>query len=178
MRCAITDCLSARRYSDGLCPKHHQRLKRTGTTEWVSRCRECTPIERFMSKVSVLENDCWQWTGGSHSSGYAYFMVNGKNWRAHRWSFEFHIGKIPKGRQLDHLCRNRRCVNPFHLEPVTARENSRRKPKKATCIHGHLMTPENTYRHNKKRSCKECRRLAIARLRAARRLALETLRSE
>lgn len=72
------------------------------------------------------KNGCWEWIRALMTGGYASFWYEGKNVKASRFFYEKFIGKIPKGLQLDHLCRNRKCVNPKHLEPVTLKENLRR----------------------------------------------------
>lgn len=80
---------------------------------------------RFMSHVAFEPmSGCWLWTGGTTRSGYG---VYGKpQTTAHRVSYELHVGPIPSGHDMDHLCRNRACVNPDHLEPVSHHENMRR----------------------------------------------------
>lgn len=77
--------------------------------------------QRFARKVRLV-GDCWQFTvvGGN---GYGTFHVDGLRVNAHRWSYRAFIGEVPDGLELDHLCRNRACANPLHLEPVTRREN-------------------------------------------------------
>ena len=84
-------------------------------------------IQRFLMKVEKTPT-CWLWTAAKQQGGYG--MFGAKNTKkvvaAHRWSYEHFVGPIPKGMQIDHLCRVRHCVNPAHLEPVTPKENLRR----------------------------------------------------
>jgi hypothetical protein len=104
-------------------------------------------LERFWSKVERRDDDaCWPWHGTRQGGGYGTFSVSGVAVRAHRFSYEATIGPIPDGLVIDHLCRNRSCVNPRHLEPVTPKENSLRgqgptaiNAKKERCIRGHLF---------------------------------------
>ena len=79
-----------------------------------------------MEKVHITPNGCHQWTAYCGENGYGRFYLDGRGLLAHRWSYERHVGPIPHGLQIDHLCRNRGCVNPEHLEPVTPSENVRR----------------------------------------------------
>jgi hypothetical protein len=90
--------------------------------------RRGTPEERFLVKVEKHPDGCWQWLGALNERGYALFeaSVTRGSKRAHRWSYEFYRGSIPDGLTLDHLCCNKACVNPWHLEPVTRHENLRR----------------------------------------------------
>lgn len=107
----------------------------------------------------------WEWEGARFTAGYGAIQVEGKTRRAHRIVYETVRGPIPDGLVLDHLCRNRICVNPWHLEPVTLVENILRgespmagNAKKTHCIHGHEFTAENTHIYNNARICLACRR--------------------
>lgn len=82
---------------------------------------------RFLEKVDAdPESGCWNWIGGKHPRGYGIFWVNGRNIYAHRYFYEYLYDPVPSGLELDHVCRNNACVNPFHLEPVTHAKNMRR----------------------------------------------------
>ena len=123
-------------------------------------------IERFWQKVGKTE-DCWEWRGTKLLSGYCVILLNGKQLLAHRVAYEAFVGKIPIGLQIDHLCRNRACVNPAHMETVTRHENIKRgmagrltglsQRIKTHCRYGHPYNEENTYhRPDNGRDCKIC----------------------
>lgn len=122
-------------------------------------------MERFWSKVDT-SGDCWEWLAYRQPDGYGTFKLNGSMRLAHRIAYELVKGPIPEGLQLDHLCRNRGCVNPSHLEPVTLIENQRRSPFKygqlTHCPHGHPFSEENTLIWRRARGtvriCRTCNR--------------------
>lgn len=83
---------------------------------------------RFTDKYTVDANGCHIWAAARIHTGYGRFWADGRMVQAHRYAYENVVGPIPDGLGLDHLCRVRACVNPFHLEPVTQAENLRRSP--------------------------------------------------
>lgn len=121
----------------------------------------------FWGRVDKTD-DCWNWTGGITGRGYGAFYVDGAQRPAHRHALEMAMGaSVPTDLDVDHLCRNRRCVRPEHLEPVTRRENLLRSPITLTsqkaaqthCVHGHEFTDANTaHRKNGTRACRTCQR--------------------
>lgn len=126
--------------------------------------------EWFWSKVdrSGWPDACWVWLACT-SRGYGCFGVGLKIRRAHRIAYEVCIGPVPVGFDLDHLCRNRACVNPAHLEPVTRRENTSRgvpfggfgqhNRRKTACRNGHQYTADSVInRGDGRRTCKACHR--------------------
>lgn len=96
-------------------------------SRWPSQ--DATFAQRFYARCEVdPASGCHNWTGSLNSKGYGRLMVDNVRRAAHRVAFQLAGGTIPDGLQIDHLCRNRRCVNPAHLEPVTNRENCLRVP--------------------------------------------------
>lgn len=143
--------------------------------------RKLQPLtDRFWSKVKLPTSDsgCWNWQGSLTTNGYGQLYVQGKKHKqfmgAHRLSFELHNGRIPDGFTIDHLCRNRKCVNPKHLEAVTINENLKRSPHtpstvnalKQECYKGHPLSGDNLHVYKFKRICKKCRRESLRNWRA------------
>lgn len=122
-------------------------------------------VVRFDAKWS-LSGGCWQWLAAIDAHGYGRFSVGGRMKLAHRIAYEMFVAPIPRGLDLDHICRNRACVNPAHLEPVTRSENLSRSPLmgvknigKTHCPRGHEYSAENTrFNTSGARNCRECER--------------------
>lgn len=118
---------------------------------------------RFWSKVEKTDY-CWNWKSVLDAGGYGQFKYNGKMVHTHRFVLKLIGVELIDGLQIDHLCRNRKCVNPTHLEQVTKRENILRgvspsaiHAKKTHCPKGHDYTTENTYYYKRGgRQCKKC----------------------
>lgn len=201
LTCVIVDCGKRARRGSKICSMHCARLARHGDFETVKGTegqyvRGLTAIERFVIKVNgdgpipahkPELGPCWVWTANHTAKppkGYGRFWIAKQGILAHRWSYEHFVGLIPAGLKIDHLCRNRSCVRPTHLEPVTSRVNCLRgeapaaRMAKRTCCDRCGGELRYTTVHRGKRSgtvtkvvkiryCPECnRRWAAARAKA------------
>ncbi len=137
----------------------------TGRCFVMLRQIKVSPFCRFFSKVEFLENGCWQWVGAMDTDGYGMFSIRRHIVKAHRFIFALLRSELTN--DIDHLCRNRGCVNPWHMEDVTRRTNILRgvshiadQVKRTHCPKGHPYDVFNTRLSRKgKRSCKECHRM-------------------
>lgn len=129
---------------------------------------------RFWPKVAIGNaHDCWEWQAFVRPDGYGHFWIPARKLMigSHRVAYELAVGPIPEGLQLDHLCRNTRCCNPAHLEPVTQAENARRSiprcAKLTHCKRGHPLSGSNVHVNPKgQRICRTCKREGQRRIRA------------
>jgi hypothetical protein len=136
---------------------NHQRRK-------LNMGRAKKPIEaRLRQKVMVDAKGCWQWTGSKNNCGYGRVSYLRENRLAHRVSYVTFKGEIPNGMTIDHLCRNRACINPDHLEAVPIGVNvlrgdgpSARHARKTHCPAGHPYSGENLYLYGTTRQCVTC----------------------
>jgi hypothetical protein len=138
-----------------------------------------TWIDRFWAKVDLKGptpadraelGPCWLWLGTKDNYGYGVFSIAGQNFKAHRLSYHHVNGGVDDALTLDHLCRQKDCVYPGHLEAVDAAENTRRaNPRRTHCLRGHEFTPENTYiKPNRSQGCRACNNLLHRKYRARR----------
>ena len=138
----------------------------------MAETKKSTPLFADFLLAQAGKEGCWEWygsrRGGRHGKWYSGVTVSGKQWYAHRLTYAIYNGDLVDGLQIDHLCRNTRCVNPSHLEQVEGIENwkrgesvTRMKQLQTHCRNGHEFTPENTYIHRRKgrknaRDCRTC----------------------
>lgn len=147
----------------------------------MARSGEARPVlDRIAEGIEISEEGCCVWARNRYPNGYGAITVGSRtdgtrrNVRVHRLVYELLVGPIPEGLHLDHLCRNRACCNPDHLEPVTCQENLLRGQaaiRASHCKKGHEYTPANTITStNGRRRCRACSN-AYDRLRYQRRKA-------
>jgi hypothetical protein len=153
--CSLSGCSDVH-LARGYCNLHYLRWRLTGRTDLKPRP---TIEQRFWSYVHFTPS-CWEWTAYRHD-GYGRFNEGSRIARVHRFAYELLVGPIPDGLTIDHLCRNRACVNPAHLEPVTVKVNVLRgegpaaqHARKTKCPQGH---PYDTQQAGGRR-CSICHR--------------------
>lgn len=138
------------------------------------RWPERTTEDRFFEKVDIdIDTFCFNWTAHTHK-GYARMNVDGESIEMHLWAYRRFVGAVPTGLQVDHLCRNRRCVYIGHMELVTSRENNLRgeglaaqRARQTHCKHGHAFDEANTHIvKNGTRKCRKCNAINQAKRRA------------
>lgn len=133
------------------------------STVWLDYSTVADRIAEFRAKVSVSESGCWVWPTRIAPSGYGRIYHAGRDYLAHRVFYAAANGSAPVGLDIDHLCRNRRCVNPAHLEAVTRKVNLNRGlgtgPRKDSCVHGHSLADA----YKDKRGGRKCRTCTMTR---------------
>lgn len=135
---------------------------------WVGHVNRRSLSLRLREDVKRNEEGCWEWHGAMFPNGYGSVLSDGKAGLAHRVAYEYYVAPIPDGHEIHHRCRNRRCVNPAHLEVVTPKEHGEAHLS-THCAHGHEWTEENTYFNSQgSRNCRACARAYQQGLRAQR----------
>jgi hypothetical protein len=132
--------------------------------------------DRFWSKTERRIGECWLWKSWvNKETGYGMFTIRYQKFLAHRIAYGLTHGSVPRELQLDHLCRNRSCINPTHLEPVTNRENmargigpavtraraAERRATRTECKNGHPWVPENIYVMGGHQVCRACSLITV-----------------
>lgn len=175
MICDVSECnRSAHRRR--MCSTHYGQWRQENPDK-VRRYRTHGPLnERFWRQVNGdSAATCWTWTGTTDKDGYGKFVECGQWIASHRFAYEALRAEIPAGLQIDHLCRNRACVNPWHMEPVTHRVNQWRRasrtgePLHSTthCPSGHELNALNLYISPEGgRTCRPCNRAVQSRRKA------------
>lgn len=193
--CSVAGCENLAN-SHGWCKMHYTRWRRNGSlgplriqnddaNRFWSKVNKNAPIPpTFWDPTTQTHHyqpdigPCWLWLAARKSSGYGDFKVGRVSTCAHRFAYELLVDSVPTDKELDHLCRTRACVSPFHLEAVSHRENVLRGTSPIAtlamashCIHGHEFNFENTYIQSSTgaRQCRACHREREKKRRSAQR---------
>ena len=148
------------------CNAHYRRWQKGRPISGPIRRVFHGPVKSRFPHLIDKSGNCWEWLGSRNPDGYGTISIDNRISYAHRIVYEMEVGAIPEDLELDHLCRNRACVNPEHLEPVTQRVNTLRgegfaaiNARKTHCIHGHPFDEKNTYITSAgHRLCRTCNR--------------------
>jgi hypothetical protein len=150
-----------------------------GYTALPQRLRDAIQVGGPSGTMHWRGTPCWHWTRATNRGGYGVTGAgHSEKWLAHRLTYTLQVGEIPDGLELDHLCRNRSCCNPSHLEPVTTLENQRRgeRATKDVCIRGHEFSGRNLIlkkpTQRGRRECRACANLVRREARAKARKAV------
>lgn len=163
--CSIDACERPPR-ARGMCSRHYAKWYKENPEAprrtYSSGPRlSIAPLERIKLYAPLdAESGCWIWQRSIQANGYARMTVKGERHYVHRLAYELLVGPIPEGLHLDHLCRNRACCNPAHLEPVTCLENVRRgqgNGSQTHCPQGHPYEGDNLVVYAGHRQCIACR---------------------
>lgn len=158
--CAEPGCSNPRspKAGYGLCVHHYNQHRKDGATETLMpiHLRTATAEEKFF-RYTVASKSCWWWEGPTNENGYGVLTHDYQDTYAHRWIWDHLVGTIPEGMTIDHLCTNKRCVNPEHLEVVSRSVNNlRRHGNRVFCKRGHSMSDAYQRPDGGGRMCRTC----------------------
>lgn len=162
--CIVENCQNAST-ARNMCHTHYTTWRRNNFEQIEPTAWRKEPAERFWIKVNKAgAEECWPWVGGFDAYGYGSFNDGQKTVKSHRFAYEQLIGNLSAGLSLDHLCRNRACVNPHHMEQVTRGENVLRSPinitainaRKTHCNNGHSLSDAYVDKTKGWRKCRQC----------------------
>lgn len=178
--CTVDDCgRDTSKGGKGLCSMHRSRVRAGRPVGPVGYIQDPsrTLQDRLIERTQRTPNGCLEWTGPVLATGYGKIGDGSRVRTTHRVSYEVHVGPIPDGLTIDHLCSNKRCVEPSHLEPVTGAENTARAAERrippAACQNGHAMSGDNVVLlASGRRRCRTCRRSSQSEWRHRQRMAV------